>query len=86
MIEHERRSRKRKPLNTLAWADPGGILPVIDCRILNYTEDGARVAAPPGVELPEIFQLQIDRSRILGAAEVVWREQNQAGVRFLTRL
>ena len=43
-----------------AWADPGGILPVIDCKILDLTEDGARVVAPPGVEMPQVFQLQID--------------------------
>lgn len=87
MIENsERRARKRKASNALAWADPGGILPVIDCRILDYTEDGARVVAPPGVEMPEMFQLQIDSSRVLGSVEVIWREHNHVGVKFLTRL
>ena len=82
----DRRTRKRKAMSSFAWADPGGILPVIDCRIIDFTEDGARVVAPPGVEMPAIFQLQIDHSRILGAAEVIWRENNHVGVRFLTRL
>lgn len=87
MVENSnRRARRRKAINSLAWADPGGILPVIDCRIIDFTEDGARVVAPPGVEMPSIFQLQIDSSRILGAAEVIWREQNHVGVRFLTRI
>ena len=86
MLENgDRRARKRKAINSLAWADPGGILPVIDCRIVDLTEDGARVVVPPGVEMPAIFQLQIDSSRILGAAEVVWRDNNHVGVRFLTR-
>jgi hypothetical protein len=81
----ERRRARRKSHHTSAWADPGGILPVIDCKILNLTEDGARIVAPPGVEMPQVFQLQIDSSRILGAAEVMWRVENQVGVRFLTR-
>ncbi len=82
----ERRVRKRRQANTLAWADPGGILPVIDCKILDITDVGARVVAPTGYELPDLFQLQIDSSRILGSAEVVWRGPTQVGVKFLTRL
>ena len=84
--EHpERRAKKRKATLTPAWADPGGILPVIDCKILDLTEEGARVSSATGSDFPQIFQLQIDASRILGAAEVIWREDNQVGVRFLTR-
>lgn len=87
MLENgDRRTRKRRTINSLAWADPGGILPVIDCRLVDFTEDGARVVTPPGVEMPAIFQLQIDSSRNLGAAEVIWREHNHVGVRFLTQL
>ena len=82
----ERRRARRRAFHSSAWADPGGILPVIDCKIVNLTEGGARVIAPPGVEIPQVFQLQIDASRILGAAEVMWREENQVGVRFLTRI
>ena len=86
MEQGERRRAKRKTFHSPAWADPGGILPVIDCKIVNLTEDGARLIAPTGVEMPQIFQLQIDSSRILGAAEVMWRNENQIGVRFLTRI
>ena len=82
----ERRRRARRAASSSAWADPGGILPVIDCKILDLSADGARVAEPPGVELPNLFQLQIDSTRILGAAEVFWRGESQVGVRFLTRL
>jgi hypothetical protein len=82
----ERRGERRKPLHSPAWADPGGILPVIDCRLVDLTEGGAKVLPPPGVELPQIFQLQIDSTRILGAAEVVWRDYNHVGVKFLSRI
>ena len=84
--ESERRTGKRKALGALAWADPGGVLPVIDCKILDLSQDGARVVAPTGLDMPELFQLQIDSSRILGTAQVMWRESNQVGVKFLARL
>ena len=87
MEQHvERRKHKRRTAPFLAWADPGGVLPVIDCTIINLSADGAQVAVPPGVEMPQVFQLQIDSSRILGAAEVVWRQDNRVGVRFLNRI
>jgi hypothetical protein len=86
MMDHghtERRTNRRRTAHSSAWADPGGILPVIDCRIVDLSQNGARVIGPPGQDLPETFLLQVDNSRILGAAEVVWRESNYVGVRFL---
>ena len=85
-LEDERRFKGRRLVNSQAWADPGGVLPVIDCRIIDLSEEGARVAAPNGVEMPDVFQLQIDGTRVLGAAEVVWRTQTQVGVRFLRKV
>jgi len=82
----ERRQRTRRSQVSSAWADPGGILPVIDCRIVDVSDGGARVTAAPGVEIPDVFQLQIDSHRILGAAEVVWRGPRQVGVKFLARI
>jgi hypothetical protein len=82
ILESDRRTKGRRTVNSPAWADPGGVLPVIDCKIIDLSDGGARVAMPAGVELPDAFQLQIDSSRIIGAAEVVWRDQHQVGVRF----
>ena len=82
----ERRLRARRSQVSPAWADPGGILPVIDCKIVDVSDGGARVSAAPGVEIPDVFQLQIDSHRILGAAEVVWRGPRQVGVKFLSRI
>jgi hypothetical protein len=84
-LDEERRTIGRRPLNSPAWADPGGVLPVIDCKILDLSDAGARVAWPAGVEMPDVFELQIDSSRILGTAEVVWRDEHQVGVRFLRK-
>ena len=79
----DRRVRLRRNANLRVWADPGGVLPVIDCRIINMTEDGAQVIGPPGAPLPEKFLLQMDSCRVVGEAEVVWRRDDIVGVRFV---
>lgn len=68
------------------WADPGGILPVIDCKVLDISEGGARVAAIRGQQLPDAFALQVDSSRIVGEAHVVWRTETAVGVKFVSRV
>ena len=78
----DRRVGKRRRVNVPAWADPGGVLPVVDCRILDLTDEGARVAAATGHELPDVFQLRADSTRVIGVVEVMWRHANQVGVRF----
>ena len=79
----DRRNRLRRHANLRVWADPGGVLPVIDCRIINMTEDGAQVIGPSGAPLPERFMLQMDSCRVVGEAEVVWRRDDIVGVRFV---
>jgi len=84
--EADRRVGKRRAVNVSAWADPGGVWPVIDCRIIDMTQDGARVAAATGAELPDVFQLRADSTRMIGVVEVKWRRGNQVGVKFLQRV
>jgi len=81
----DRRLALRRPSGASVWADPGGVLPAIDCRVINISEKGAQVVARSGQPLPDRFQLQIEHSRILGDAEVVWRNGAVAGVKFFTR-
>jgi hypothetical protein len=38
-----RRLEARKPKRVRAWADPGGVAPVVDCVIVDISKDGARV-------------------------------------------
>ncbi len=83
--EADRRVGKRRTVNVSAWADPGGAWPVIDCRIIDLTSEGARVASASGVELPEVFQLRADSTKVIGVVEVRWRRGNQVGVKFLER-
>lgn len=81
--ELDRRVKVRKPANARAWADPGGVLPVIDCRIVDISAEGAQVVGPKGFELPEAFILAMDSSRIIGEAHVIWRRNEFVGVKFV---
>ncbi len=58
---------------------------MIDCKIIDISEDGARVAPLNGRPLPEKFMLQHEASRVLGEAHVVWRDGDIVGVKFVKR-
>jgi hypothetical protein len=81
----ERRRKPRKPSGQRVWADPGGVLAVVDCRIIDINDDGAQVRPLRGGPLPQQFVLQSDSSSILGVADVVWREGPIVGVKFIRR-
>lgn len=79
--DHERRRSVRRPSRKRVWADPGGVAPVVDCMIVDISDEGASLAVVSGGQLPDVFQLQSDSSTPLGEAEVVWRRDNTVGVK-----
>ncbi len=84
--DNDRRDKDRKIQNIRAWADPGGVLPVVDCEILDISDGGAQVRPMQiDVEMPDAFTLQIDASRNLGEVNVVWRGERSVGVKFAKR-
>jgi hypothetical protein len=81
--DNDRRDKDRKVQNIRAWADPGGVLPVVDYQILDISDGGAHVRpVNMDVEMPDAFTLQIDASRSLGEVNVVWRGERSVGVKF----
>ena len=83
--DNDRRDKDRRIHNIRAWADPGGVLPVVDCQILDISDGGAQVRpVKMDVEMPDAFTLQIDASRSLGEVNVVWRGERSVGVKFAT--
>jgi hypothetical protein len=81
--ESDRRGKNRKIENIRAWADPGGVLPVVDCQIVDISEGGAQVRpVRSNVQMPDAFTLQIDASRSYGEVHVVWRGESSVGVKF----
>ena len=79
----ERRGRDRLPTNLAAWADPGGARPVIECRILDLTEQGARLLQPSGVDIPAMFRLETGVKGVMQTAQIVWRKGPRVGARFV---
>ncbi len=79
--DRDRRKKGRRPARQRAWADPGGIAPVVDCVIVDVSEEGAGVAALHGAELLDSFHLQVDTANAVGEAQVVWRKGSAVGVK-----
>jgi hypothetical protein len=79
--DRDRRKGGRRATRMRAWADPGGIAPVVDCVIVDVSEEGAAVSPLDGAALPDTFHLQVDRTHPVGEAKVVWRKGNAVGVR-----
>jgi hypothetical protein len=77
----DRRGQPRRHSGASVWADPGGVLPVIDCKIVDISADGAMVRSMRGGPLPDRFILQHEAGNVLGEAEVMWREGSVAGVK-----
>ena len=80
----ESRNRRRHPRRRArmrAWADPGGVAPVVDCVVLDVSEGGASVIAVNGADLPDAFELQLDAHSKMGQAEVAWRNGAAVGVK-----
>ena len=81
--DSNRRNKDRKVENIRAWADPGGVLPVVDCQIVDISEGGAQVKpVKKNVQMPDSFILQIDNTRNFGEVNVVWRGERSVGVKF----
>jgi hypothetical protein len=81
--DRDRRKGGRRTTRVRAWADPGGIAPVVDCVIVDVSEEGAAVAPLDSAALPDKFCLQVDRRRPVGEAKVVWRKGSAVGVRLV---
>ena len=79
--DRDRRKTSRRATRQRAWADPGGTAPVIDCVIVDVSEEGARVTPLQGAELPDAFRLQLDTAYAVGEAQVVWRTGATVGVK-----
>jgi hypothetical protein len=80
----EGRNRRRHPRRRArmrAWADPGGVAPVVDCVVLDVSEGGASVVSVTGADLPDAFELQLDAHRTMGKAQVAWRSGAAVGVK-----
>ncbi len=76
----ERRASPRQKSHAEAWADPGGMAPAIPCKVIDISSAGAKLAFPPGSNLPDTFILRAGNTK--RSAHVVWRRKDEIGVEF----
>ncbi len=75
----ERREDPRRKSCLDSWADPGGLMAAIPCRVIDMSTTGAKIeCADPS--LPDNFTLVLGSAKYV--AEVVWRRQIFVGVAF----
>jgi hypothetical protein len=75
----ERRKAPRVKSSVDSWADPGGVAPVIPCRVIDMSTTGAKIECADQ-DLPDHFILVLGASQHV--VEVVWRRPNLVGVAF----
>ena len=52
----------------------------LDCVIRNLSEDGAKLAVPAEIALPDRFELAIPQRNKLYRAAMVWRRADEVGI------
>ena len=55
---------------------------VIDCCIRDVSETGARIRCADPAAVPAEFRLLIPHDHVIRDAAVVWRREDQCGIRF----
>ncbi|MCW6507350.1 PilZ domain-containing protein [Lichenifustis flavocetrariae] len=73
--------RRRTRLRSGKVVDSTGTF-VTECVVHDLSSTGVRLRLPPDVALPAAFQVYDDQSGLLQNAEVSWRRDGEAGVRF----
>ncbi len=77
----ERRRRSRQKLHHMeAWGDPGGTATPMVCKVLDFSNDGAKLTIQCESGLPDLFFVRI--GGVEHAARVVWRSGQRLGVEF----
>lgn len=81
--DSDRRKEPRQRTVRAAITSFEGQVSPIPCVLLDISKSGARLHAHEPAELPERFQLQIESDSTTHTCEVVWRNGNEIGVKFV---
>lgn len=80
--EDRRETARRRNLRAAITRFEGPLSP-IPCIMLDISEGGARLHAHEPGEIPDRFQLNIESEGLTFNCEVVWRQGNELGVKFV---
>jgi len=84
MTTNRRRARRRAFAHKALVCSIEGT-PILDCHLRDVSDGGARLAAPPAdlSKIPGEFILVLTTgAKVRRSCRVVWRSQNEAGIRF----
>jgi hypothetical protein len=76
-----RRRETRRPVSLLGQVVTKSTTPVF-CRVLDLSENGARLKSGQAESLPDTFELELPSEEVARTSEVRWRDGSQLGVKF----
>jgi hypothetical protein len=77
------RQEPREKIDRPAWISIGGSLPLLNCTLIDISDNGARLALSGNAELPEKFSLWLSRhGHPRYTCRIVWSGQKTIGVQF----
>jgi len=82
MKRQEKRARVRMPKYLGAKIEFNNRQSLIDCIIRNQSRDGALLKIETPVDVPEMFDLHVNKTEHHFRCQVAWKRPNEVGVRF----
>jgi hypothetical protein len=83
----EQRRSQREHVRFPAWIDARDGTPLHDCTVLDVCEDGARIEGVFPAELPEQFDLVLNKEGTRRRhCRMVWRSDRQIGLSYISPL
>jgi hypothetical protein len=77
------RQGPRKTINRPAWISVGDGLRLRNCRLIDISDSGAKLAIEDDDEIPDKFRLLLSRNGHSSySCQVIWSGQGTIGVRF----
>jgi hypothetical protein len=83
-MSNNKRRTSRRPVNAPAWMEIGNDARLRRCRLVDISENGARLIVENIENTPDSFNLLLSRfGRPNYRCSVVWKRDNEVGVEFL---
>lgn len=79
----ERRLSPRRNLNAAAWIRLDGSFVPRECRVVDVSLAGVRLAIPFAGKIPETFTVLFSKNAVGHRVRMIWRRANQIGAKFI---
>jgi hypothetical protein len=79
----ERRLSPRRNLNAACWLRLDGSFAIKECRVVDVSLAGVRLAIPFAGKLPQTFTVLFSKNAQGHRVRVIWRRGNQIGAKFI---